>query len=270
MPTDTVPPNLILPRWPTGPDQRIVDSNPLYQYARSNVPIEDNELWAKLTIHAFDVRFFNTYDLLPNLLATTIWITPHRETDYFKVGAEYSQEPLNINGQFVVLHHNFYPEMTGINVYDRHIVMPQHIIKAYDYTHHHQLGDMSELDRMNHVDNAFLNCRDNKECTVIWTTMVPSLVQYESVFCFVCCCRLPGFYFMKSQRRMKRTRHACRHCEKNRQEKVAQINRILSSLSYFLSPCQCARCLDYRCKHEFTNGRWKRTGLECMCRGCTT
>eukprot|EP00978_Attheya_sp_CCMP212_P010191 scaffold24472_cov76-Attheya_sp.AAC.1 len=32
MPTSQALPNLILPRWPTGPDQRIVDSNPLYQY----------------------------------------------------------------------------------------------------------------------------------------------------------------------------------------------------------------------------------------------
>eukprot|EP00978_Attheya_sp_CCMP212_P013257 scaffold33355_cov36-Attheya_sp.AAC.6 len=49
IPTYMVPANLILPRWPTGPDQRIVESNPLYQYARSNVPIEDDELWAKPT-----------------------------------------------------------------------------------------------------------------------------------------------------------------------------------------------------------------------------
>eukprot|EP00978_Attheya_sp_CCMP212_P028646 scaffold99548_cov63-Attheya_sp.AAC.5 len=44
IPMYMVPVNLILPRWPTGPDQRIVESNLLYQYARSNVPIEDDEL----------------------------------------------------------------------------------------------------------------------------------------------------------------------------------------------------------------------------------
>eukprot|EP00978_Attheya_sp_CCMP212_P015879 scaffold41044_cov68-Attheya_sp.AAC.4 len=188
-------------------------------------------------------------------MVTTFRNTPHRETDYFKAGADYSREPPNINGQFVVLHHNFYPETTVINVYDRHIVMPQHILDAYDYTHHHQMGDMSELDRMNHVDNTFLSCHDDEERTVLWSTMVPALVKYESVFCSVCCCRLPGFYFTKNQRRMKRTRRVCRRCEENRQEKIAQINRILGSLSYFLSPHQCARCLDYRCKHEFTSGR---------------
>eukprot|EP00978_Attheya_sp_CCMP212_P021897 scaffold64378_cov66-Attheya_sp.AAC.4 len=100
--------------------------------------------------------------------------------------------------------------------------------------------------------------------------MVPTLVKYEAVFCSVCCCRLPGFYFTKNQRQMKQMRRACRHCETNRKEKIAQINRILGSLSYFLSPRQCAICLDYRCKHEFTNGRWKRTGWERVCRGCTT
>eukprot|EP00978_Attheya_sp_CCMP212_P006581 scaffold15278_cov37-Attheya_sp.AAC.3 len=66
-PTDAVPANLILPRWPTGPDQRIVESNPLYQYARSNVPIEDEKLWVKPMIHAFNLRFFNMYDLLSQI-----------------------------------------------------------------------------------------------------------------------------------------------------------------------------------------------------------
>eukprot|EP00978_Attheya_sp_CCMP212_P009630 scaffold22852_cov63-Attheya_sp.AAC.2 len=30
MPTDSVPSNIVLQRWPTGPDQRIVELNPLY------------------------------------------------------------------------------------------------------------------------------------------------------------------------------------------------------------------------------------------------
>eukprot|EP00978_Attheya_sp_CCMP212_P037369 scaffold175527_cov64-Attheya_sp.AAC.6 len=268
-PTETVPVNLILQRWPTGPDKWIVESNPLYQYARSNVPIEDEELWVKPTIHAFDTRFFNTYDLLPNMLATAFRNTPHRETDYFRVGAEYYREPPNINGQFAALHHNFYAEIDRINVYDLNIVLLQHIINTYDYTHDHILQEMSKVDRMNHIDTAFLNCRDDKERTVLWTTMLPSLVNYVSVFCSVCCCRLPGFYFTKSQRHMKRTRQACCHCETNRQVKVAQVNRILGGLSYFVSPRQCARCLEYWCKHEFTNGHWKRTGVAHICRDCT-
>eukprot|EP00978_Attheya_sp_CCMP212_P041029 scaffold230379_cov65-Attheya_sp.AAC.2 len=107
---------------------------------------------------------------------------------------------------------------------------------------------MSELDRMNYVDNAFLGCVDDEEGTVLWSTLVPDV----------------------GKRQMKRTRRACRHCEANWKEKIAQINRILGSLNYFLSPRQCATCLDYRCKHEFTNGRWKRTGWKRVCRGCTT
>eukprot|EP00978_Attheya_sp_CCMP212_P001271 scaffold2630_cov72-Attheya_sp.AAC.1 len=129
---------------------------------------------------------------------------------------------------------------------------------------------MSEVDRMNHVDTAFINCRDDEEGTVLRMTMLPLLVNYVSVFCSVCCCRLPEFYFTKNQRRMKRTRRACRHCETNCQVKVAQINRILGGLSYFVSPRQCARCLDYRCKHEFTNGCWKHMGVDRMCHDCTT
>eukprot|EP00978_Attheya_sp_CCMP212_P028645 scaffold99548_cov63-Attheya_sp.AAC.4 len=155
------------------------------------------------------------------MLATAFRNMPHQETDYFKEGTEYYRELSNINGQFAALHHNFYAETDRINVYDANRVLPQHITDAYDYTHSQQLQEMSEVDRMNHVDTAFLNCRDDEE----WT------------------------------RRMKRTRRACRHCETNRQVKVAHINRILGGLRYFVSPRQCARCLDYRCKHEFTNGR---------------
>eukprot|EP00978_Attheya_sp_CCMP212_P043832 scaffold293043_cov71-Attheya_sp.AAC.3 len=267
-----VPANLILPRWPTRPDQWIVELNPLYQYARSNVPmIEDDELWAKPTIHAFNTSFFNMYDLLPNMLATAFRNMPHQETDYFREGAEYYRDPPNINGQFAALHHNFYVETDRVNIYDANRVLPQHITDAYDYTHNQQLQEMSEVDRMNHVDNAFPNCCDDEERTVLWRTMLPSLVNYASVFCSVCCCRLPEFYFTKDQRRMKRTRRACHHCETNCQVKVAQINWILGGLSYFVSPWQCARCLNYWYKHEFTtNGRWKRTGVDRMCRDCTT
>eukprot|EP00978_Attheya_sp_CCMP212_P010038 scaffold24034_cov58-Attheya_sp.AAC.1 len=51
-----------------------------------------------------------------SIFCRTFRNTPHRETDYFKAGANYSREPPNINEQFVVLHHNFYPETEGINV----------------------------------------------------------------------------------------------------------------------------------------------------------
>eukprot|EP00978_Attheya_sp_CCMP212_P013258 scaffold33355_cov36-Attheya_sp.AAC.7 len=179
------------------------------------------------------------------MLATAFRNTPNQETDYFREGAEYYWEPPNINGQFAALHHNFYAETDRINVYDANRVLLQHITDAYDYTHNQQLQELSGVDRMNHVDTAFLNCRDDEERTVLWTTMLPSLHH------------------------MKRTRRACRHCETNRQVKVAQIHRILGGLSYFVSPWQCARCLDYRCKHEFTNGHWNRTGVDCMCRDCT-
>eukprot|EP00978_Attheya_sp_CCMP212_P034020 scaffold140531_cov55-Attheya_sp.AAC.1 len=99
------------------------------------------------------------------MLATVFRNTPHRETDYFRVGAEYSWETPNINGQFAALHHNFYAEMDRIKIYDANIVLPQHITDAFDYTHNHQLQEMSEVDRTNHVDTTFLNCRDDEERT---------------------------------------------------------------------------------------------------------
>eukprot|EP00978_Attheya_sp_CCMP212_P008663 scaffold20382_cov67-Attheya_sp.AAC.3 len=132
-----------------------------------------------------------------------------------------------------------------VNVYDTNRRLPEHIRGTYDFTLNQHLQEMSEIDRMNHVDTAFLSCRDDEEQTVLWTTMVPSLVNYESVFCSICCCRLPQFYFTKNQHRMKRTRRACRHCETNCRVKVAQINWIIIGLSYFVIPQQCAMCLDY-------------------------
>eukprot|EP00978_Attheya_sp_CCMP212_P043100 scaffold275133_cov65-Attheya_sp.AAC.3 len=178
----TVPANLILARWPTGPDQRIVESNPLYQYARSNVPIEDDELWAKPMIHAFITRFFYTYDLLPNMLATAFWYTPHQETYYFREGAEYYREPPNVNGQFAALHHNFYVETCKVNVYDANRVLPQHIINTYDYAHNHQVQEMSDVDRINHVDTAFLNCRDAEERTVLYAMHDKILNSEQYIF----------------------------------------------------------------------------------------
>eukprot|EP00978_Attheya_sp_CCMP212_P045983 scaffold368430_cov59-Attheya_sp.AAC.2 len=55
--------------------------------------------------------FLQTYDLLPNVLATTFKGKPHHEAGHFRTGADYYLEPPNINGQFPILHHNFYPEM---------------------------------------------------------------------------------------------------------------------------------------------------------------
>eukprot|EP00978_Attheya_sp_CCMP212_P037958 scaffold183510_cov73-Attheya_sp.AAC.1 len=43
-PTSSFPSAFILPRWPTGPDLNIRDSNPLYQFARATVPMHEGEL----------------------------------------------------------------------------------------------------------------------------------------------------------------------------------------------------------------------------------
>eukprot|EP00978_Attheya_sp_CCMP212_P016339 scaffold42695_cov61-Attheya_sp.AAC.1 len=179
-PTDLVPSKIILQRWPTGPGRRIVESNPLYQYARSNVPIQDEELWAKPTIHAFNRRFFNTYDLLPNMMVTAFRNMPHNKTDYFKQGADYHLEPPNINGQFPALHHNFYVKTYLVNVYNNEQRLPLHILDVFDPVYYQQWRDMSDIDLMHHVGRAFLNCRDDEKRTALWTTMVPSLQREET------------------------------------------------------------------------------------------
>eukprot|EP00978_Attheya_sp_CCMP212_P047548 scaffold421909_cov67-Attheya_sp.AAC.1 len=122
-PVRNIPSDLVLQHWPTVPDQRIVDSNPmyhdsnlLYQFARSNVPIDEDVLHGLPDIHAFDPNFFELYDMRPNMFAM-IFRNPiiHDKIDIFR--ATYHRSPPNINGQFPVLHHNFYPSIDLGQVY---------------------------------------------------------------------------------------------------------------------------------------------------------
>jgi hypothetical protein len=180
------------------------------------------------------------------VLATAFRNTPHYKTDYFRNGANYHLEPPNINGQFPALHLNFYAEETLlVNMYDSaEQRLPEHILDGFDHVHFHYLQAMSEIDWTNHVDAAFFNCRHNdEEWTGLWMTIMPSLVNFESMFCSVCSCHLPEFYFTKSQPCMRRTRITCRHCETNCQVKIVQVNNwIMGGLNYFVGPQQCAVC----------------------------
>eukprot|EP00978_Attheya_sp_CCMP212_P037623 scaffold179087_cov69-Attheya_sp.AAC.2 len=108
-PTRNIPSNLVLQQWPTGPDQRIVDSKPLYQFARPNVPIDEDVLCGLLDIHAFNPEFFDVHHLRPNMLSMIFCNPVHHKIDLFRTSAAYHRSPPNINGQFPVLHHNFYP-----------------------------------------------------------------------------------------------------------------------------------------------------------------
>eukprot|EP00978_Attheya_sp_CCMP212_P007577 scaffold17503_cov62-Attheya_sp.AAC.1 len=109
------------------------------------------------------------------MLAAAFRNTPHHKTDDYKEETEYYLEPPNINGQFAALHHTFYAETHLVNVYDTNRRLPEHILDAYDYMHNQHLQEMSEIYRMNHVDTAFLNCRDDEERMVLWTMMAPLL-----------------------------------------------------------------------------------------------
>eukprot|EP00978_Attheya_sp_CCMP212_P016146 scaffold42040_cov32-Attheya_sp.AAC.1 len=107
-PTSSFPSAFILPRWPTGPDRIITESNPLYQFARANVPMHERELEELPDVHIFNNNFFKQYDMFTNIFATAVCNMPHPKINYYRAGAEYFEDPPNVNGQFAVLHHNFY------------------------------------------------------------------------------------------------------------------------------------------------------------------
>eukprot|EP00978_Attheya_sp_CCMP212_P035301 scaffold152735_cov45-Attheya_sp.AAC.1 len=51
------------------------------------------------------------------MLATIFRNPVHDQIDLFRNGAAYHESPTNINGQFSVLHHNFYPSVELGQVY---------------------------------------------------------------------------------------------------------------------------------------------------------
>jgi hypothetical protein len=191
-------------------------------------------------IHIFNDNFLEQYDMFTNIFATAVRNGPHRKIDYFKDGAEYAYDAPNMNCQFSVLHHNFYGECFIGDVYD---VDPLPDIHArYESVPNPVWDRMGEVKLMNHIDNAFMTCCNNGEQTDLWTSMVPSLLCYRFSFCSVCMSRLPYFYFSGSQRKTKRTRRACRHCEGNCNIKISLINRILGGADYFQAQRYCSVC----------------------------
>eukprot|EP00978_Attheya_sp_CCMP212_P014059 scaffold35698_cov63-Attheya_sp.AAC.2 len=61
-------------------------SNPLFQFARPNVPIHEWELLQFPDIHAFNNEFFKSYDMCTNIIAMAFHNTPHQKMDYFHAG----------------------------------------------------------------------------------------------------------------------------------------------------------------------------------------
>jgi hypothetical protein len=268
-PSDSIPSNLILQNWPTGPDERICRSNPLYQFAQPNVPMHEWELLELPDIHSFNGEFFEEYDMTPNIIAMAYRNSPHPLMDHLRDESNYRQEPPNINGRFTVLHHNFFREANIDDVYEVDPHARFNVLHRFNSEPNRDWANMGEEELMNHIDNAFIACQDTEERTELWTSMVPSLLQYSFVFCSICCCRLPNFYFTTSQRRMKRTRRACRHCEMNRNLKVSLVNRILGGKDYFQPQRECAGCHNNRSKYKFTNGQWRRNAGNRICVDCT-
>jgi hypothetical protein len=268
-PTDAFPSSFLLPRWPTGPDRAITEANPLYQFARSNIPMQEWELRELPDIHIFNDNFFEQYDMFTNIFATAVRNGPHRMIDYFKNGAEYAFDPPNLNCQFSVLHHNFYGECFVGDVYDVDPVGELNTRARYESVPNPMWDQMGDLELMNHIDNAFLNCRNDAERTDLWTSMVPSLLQYPFSFCSVCMCRLPLFYFSSSQRKSKRTHRACRHCEGNRNIKISLINRILGSADYFQAQRECSVCHTRKSKYRFTKRQWRQNDISRECLDCS-
>eukprot|EP00978_Attheya_sp_CCMP212_P045152 scaffold335138_cov65-Attheya_sp.AAC.3 len=157
-PTESIPSNFILTRWPTGPDLRITLSNPLYQFARPNVPMHECELLQFPDIHAFNDEFFEAYDLTTNMIATAFHNTPHKRMDYFCADVNYSVEPPNLNGQFVVLHHNFYGESFVDDVYEVDPSEEFDILCRYESVKNELWEEMDDEELMQYIDNTFLLC----------------------------------------------------------------------------------------------------------------
>eukprot|EP00978_Attheya_sp_CCMP212_P045673 scaffold355797_cov71-Attheya_sp.AAC.2 len=254
-PTPRIPSHIVLQRWPTGPDHQITETNPLYQFAQPNVEINEGALLAKPEILCFNPAFFDTYSLLPNLIATAFRNTPHRKSNFLNVDSPYHKDPPNINGQFIALHHNCYPATSVDEVYATDPTSTSTVRERFHAVSNPLWDDMEDLDRMKTIDNSFIDCYTDEDRILLWTSMVPFLLMYEILFCSVCCCRVPYFYFSMDQRHTKDTLRACRHCNRNRMVKFSAIHLMLGVFGYFSGTRRCMmRSIHYSKWHFGPNG----------------
>eukprot|EP00978_Attheya_sp_CCMP212_P039369 scaffold203980_cov40-Attheya_sp.AAC.2 len=159
----------------------------------------------------------------------------NRKPDLFREGgARYHRSPPNMNGAFSVLHHNFYPltylgdDENAFDIEEQYDVLPE--------GEPHPWLSMSDSDIVTLIDEGFLDCFTTEQRVSLWNHFLPLILRYQMTFCSLCCCRLPEFYFTKSQRRCKRTERACAHCDRNRQIKIGQVTQILGAAGYFVQP----------------------------------
>jgi hypothetical protein len=179
-----------------------------------------------------------------------------------------------MNGVFSVLHHNFYPSTYLGDVYG----IPSTNENAFDLEEQynvlpegepHPWLSMRDNDIVELIDGGFLDCFTTAQRVSLWNHFLPLILRYQMTFCSLCCCRLPEFYFTKSQRRRKRTERACVHCDRNRQIKIGQVTQILGAAGYFVSPRECVACNQFLPKYRFTRGRWRSNDNDRTCLDCT-
>eukprot|EP00978_Attheya_sp_CCMP212_P015781 scaffold40843_cov60-Attheya_sp.AAC.1 len=185
-PTRNIPSNLVLQQWPTGPDQRIVDSNPLYQFARPNVPIDEDVLRGLPDIHAFNPEFFDVHDLRPNMLSTIFRNPVHDKIDLFRTGAAYHRSPPKINGQFPVLHHNFYPsvelgQVYGIPPTDEDPFNLDLQYQPFPGRTQHPWHRMIDQNIVSNIDDGLLDCSSTEQRSALWNHTLPLILPYPNL-----------------------------------------------------------------------------------------
>eukprot|EP00978_Attheya_sp_CCMP212_P012463 scaffold31098_cov47-Attheya_sp.AAC.1 len=208
-------------------------------------------------------------------MIATIFRNPvYDKIDLFRTGATYHRSPPNINGQFPVLHHNFYPsvelgQVYGIPPTDKD---PFNLELQYGTLPggvQHPWYGVSDRNIASRIDEGFLDCSTTEQRFALWNHTLPFILPKLNMLCSVCCCRLPAFYFTQNQRRSKRTQRTCVHCNRNRQIKIGQITQTLGAAGYFVTPRECMTCHDILPKYCFSKGRWSGTANSRVCRSCT-
>jgi hypothetical protein len=267
-PLDCYPTSFILQRWQTGPDILYTASNPLYQFARHNIEFPEDDLPSNPEILYYNREFIFEYNLDINIFATLFRHTPHRKTACFNHNKTYSRDPPNINGQFVVLHHNCYPAAYVDDIYPVDPNNPADVRERFNATPNPLWDSMEEIDRMRSIDKSFIQCTNHEERVALWTSIIPNLLMYQFVFCSVCCCRLPDFYFSTQQRHctISDTQRACRHCDHNRSLKFLQVGRIFDALIGTRLCLLCSTEYDY---HHYHENIWNNPKANpCICLTC--
>jgi hypothetical protein len=259
----TEPVSIVLQRWQTGPNLEITRTNPLYQFARHNIEIPADALLTKPEILYFNPDFFTEYSAIPNFFATLFKNQPHRKTKCFNVTSPYYLDPPNINGQFAALHHNCYPATRVDDVYKVSPSASSNVHERFHAEPNLVWNNLEDLAIMRSIDESFIQCNNDEERVILWKSLIPHLLMYDLVFCSVCGCRLPEFYFSSTQHDVPDTQRACRHCDMNRSIKLSAVSWTLGT------PRRCTICSTNLSEHYFSTDNWKTSGLGRICLSCS-